>query len=165
MMRKLSLSEWSSISEIVGAVAVVISLLFVTFSINKNTAMLETNAEREFLDAWRTTVQMPFYTNERLAEIQLKVHTGEQLAPVEAKMWENFLRALFDTWFEYYGAYKRGQVSDQSWEAMNAQILTLWERERMGEFWAEMGFRWGGTGFGEHINKEVVRMSNGDTPD
>ena len=94
-MKRLSLSEWSSIAEIVGAIAVVISLLFVTFSINKNTAMLETDAEREFLDAWRTTVQMPFYTNERLAEIQLKVHTGGQLSPVEAKMWENSLLALF----------------------------------------------------------------------
>ena len=100
-MKRLSLSEWSSIAEIAGAIAVVISLLFVTVSINKNTAMLETNAEAEFLDAWRTTVQVPFYTNERLAEIQLKVHTGKQLAPVEAKMWENFLRALFETWFQY----------------------------------------------------------------
>ena len=164
-MKRLSLSEWSSIAEIVGAAAVVISLLFVTFSINKNTAMLETNAEREFLDAWRTTVQMPFYTNERLAEIQLKVHTGEQLAPVEAKMWENFLRALFDTWWQYYGAHNKGQVSDQAWEEMNAAIFTLWEREQMGEFWEEMGSHWAGTGFGEHINREVARMSNGDTPD
>lgn len=160
-MKKLSLSEWSSIAEIVGAAAVVVSLLFVAFSINKNTAMLETNAEREFLDAWRTAVQMPFYTNERLAEIQLKVHTGEQLAPVEAKMWENFLRALFDTWFEYYGAYRKGQVSDQAFQEMDAAIFTLWERERMGEFWEEMGSHWGSFEFAEHINKEVARMSPG----
>ena len=164
-MKRLSLSEWSSIAEIVGAIAVVISLLFVTFSINKNTAMLETNAEREFLDAWRTTVQMPFYMNERLAEIQLKVHTGERLAPIEAKMWENFLRALFDTWFEYYGAYQKGQVSDRSWEEMNAAIFTLWKRERMGEFWEEMGSHWGSFEFAEHINREVAQMSNGDTPE
>ena len=164
-MKRLSLSEWSSIAEIVGAIAVVISLLFVTFSINKNTAMLETNAEREFLDAWRTTVQMPFYMNERLAEIQLKVHTGERLAPIEAKMWENFLRALFDTWFEYYGAYPPGQVSDRSWEEMNAAIFTLWKRERMGEFWEEMGSHWGSFEFAEHINREVAQMSNGDTPE
>ncbi len=164
-MKRLSLSEWSSIAEIVGAIAVVISLLFVTFSINKNTAMLETNAEREFLDAWRTTVQMPFYMNERLAEIQLKVHTGERLAPIEAKMWENFLRALFDTWFEYYGAHQRGQVSDRSWEEMNAAIFTLWKRERMGEFWEEMGSHWGSFEFAEHIDREVAQMSNGDTPE
>ena len=159
-MKRHSLSEWSSIAEIVGAVAVVVSLLFVTFSINKNTAMLETNAEREFLDAWRTTVQVPFYTNERLAEIQLKVHTGKQLAPVEAKMWENFLRALFDTWFQYHGAHEKGQVSDQGWEEINAAILTLWDRERMGEFWEKMGIHWAPTEFGEHINKEVARMNN-----
>ena len=48
---------------------------------------------------------------------------------------------------------------------MNAQILTLWERERMGEFWEDMGWHWAATGFGEHIKWEVVRMNNGATPE
>ena len=161
----MTLEQWAAIAEIIGAVAIVVSLLFLAHSINRNTAMLEANAEKEFLEAWRTTVQMPFFTNERLAEIQLKVHTGEKLSPVEAKMWENFLRALFDTWFEYYGAHGRGQVSDQAWEEMNAAILTLWDRERMGEFWEDMGSHWGSFDFAEHINREVAQMSNGDTPE
>ncbi len=154
----MTLEQWAAIAEIVGAVAIVVSLLFLAHSINRNTALLETNAEKEFLEAWRTTVQMPFFTNERLAEIQLKVHTGEKLSPVEAKMWENSLRALFDTWSQYYGARDQGVVSERKWEAWNTAILTLWERERMGEFWDEMGSHWAATGFGEHIDSEVARM-------
>ena len=157
-MKRLSLSDCASIAEVIGAIAVVVSLLFVAQSINRNTAMLETNAESEFLDAWRTAVQMPFYTNERLAEIQLRGHTDQQLTPVEAKMWENSLRAFFDVWAQFYGAFDRGMVSDEGWEEWNAAILTLWERERLGEFWEEMGFHWSGTGFGDHINNEVARM-------
>ena len=138
----MTLEQWAAVAEIVGAVAVVISLLFVAHSINRNTAMLEAKAESDFLEAWRNTVQIPFFTNERLAEIQLKVHTGEQLTPVEAKMWENSLRALFDTWSQYYGAHDQGMASERKWKAWNAAILTLWERERMGEFWDEMGWHW-----------------------
>jgi len=160
----MTLEEWAAIADVVGAIAVVVSLLILAHSINRNTAALETDAEKELLDAWRMAVQMPFYTNERLAEIQLKVHTGGQLSPVEAKMWENSLRALFDTWAQFYGAYENGVVSKQKWEGWNTAILTLWEREHMGEFWDEMGWHWAATGFGGHINREVERMSAENSP-
>jgi hypothetical protein len=158
-MKKLSLSDWASVAEVVGAIGVIVTLLFVVQSINKNTAAIETNAESEFLDAWRNAVQIPFYTNERLAEIQLKVHTNEQLTPVEAKMWENSLRALFDTWSQGYAAYRTGVMSQETWEEWDAAIFTLWEREHMGEFWNNMGYHWATTGFGEHINAELARRS------
>jgi len=161
-MKRLSLSDWASIAEVVGAVGVIVSLLFVVQSINKNTAALATSAESEFLDAWRSAVQIPFYTNERLAEIQLKVHTGQQLSPVEAKMWENSLRALFDTWSQGYGAYRTGVMAEDAWEEWDAAIFTLWERERMGEFWDEMGQHWAATAFGEHINRQRALRAGGD---
>ena len=40
-MRKLSLGEWSSLAEIVATVAVVISLMFVGYSINRNSYILQ----------------------------------------------------------------------------------------------------------------------------
>ena len=159
-MKKLSLSNWASIAEVVGAIGVIVSLLFVVQSINRNTAALATNAESEFLTAWRNAVQIPFYTNERLAEIQLKVHTGQQLTPIESKMWENSLRALFDTWSQGYGAYRNGVMDQESWEQWDAAIFTLWERERMDEFWTNMGEHWSGTSFGEHVNRGLARRAN-----
>jgi hypothetical protein len=39
-MRKLSLSEWASAAEIVGAFAVVVSLVFVIASVDRNTAAI-----------------------------------------------------------------------------------------------------------------------------
>ncbi len=137
----------------------VVSLIFVVQSISRNTAAIQANVESDFLDAWREAVQIPFYTNERLAEIQLKVHTDQQLTPVEAKMWENFLRAFFDTWAQGYGAYNSGAMAEQTWNEWDSAIFTLWERERMDEFWAEMGPHWSSTGFGRHINAELARRS------
>ena len=161
-MKKLTLSDWAAIAEIVGAAAVVISLLVVAQSINRNTAMLEVSKEGEFLEAWRNTVQMPFATNERLAEIQLKVHNGEALEPVEELMWENSLRALFDVWAQYYGAYKQGLVSYETWAAWNESIATFWERERMGDFWRKMRVHWNGTEFQKHIDQEASKRPSGN---
>ena len=44
-MRKLSLSEWAAIGELVGTFAVFVSLLFVVYSINQNTAAIQGSTE------------------------------------------------------------------------------------------------------------------------
>ena len=156
---EISLSAWASIAEIVGAVGVVASLIFIIHSINKNTAAMQSTAESDVLTGWREAVQIPFYTNERLAEIQLKVHTGAELTPIEAKMWENFLRAFFDVWSQFYGSYNAGAISEKTWTEWDAAIFTLWERERMDEFWDVMGPHWASTGFGRHINAKLERRA------
>lgn len=157
-MRKIALSECASIAEVIGAIAVVISVLFLAFSINRNTAVTEASEERAFLESWRNLVQLPLYTNEGLAQVQLKVHSGEELSPLEAKRWENYLRAIFDTWWQLHNSHENGLISDQAWDSMNGSILTLWELERMGEFWNQRRQYYAGTPFGEHIDAEVERM-------
>jgi len=49
-MKKANLSNWAAISEIVGAIAVVVSLLFVAYSINQNTTALTLAGSERFLD-------------------------------------------------------------------------------------------------------------------
>ena len=146
----------ASIAEIIAAIGVIISLVFVAFSVNRNTAMIEAAEESKFFDAWRNVAQLPFYTDAELASIQLKVHSGEELNLLEAKRWENYLRALFDTWWQLHNSYVDGLVSEQAWNEMNGSILTLWELDRMGEFWNERRQYWEGTPFGSHIDAEIA---------
>ena len=40
-MRKLSLSEWASVAEIIGAITIVVSLLFLVHEVNQNTKALQ----------------------------------------------------------------------------------------------------------------------------
>ena len=40
-MKKLSLSEWAQVGEVVGMVAVVLSLLMVVYSLNQNTEAIQ----------------------------------------------------------------------------------------------------------------------------
>jgi hypothetical protein len=44
-LRKPSLSEWAAIGELVGTFAVFVSLLFVVYSINQNTAAIQGSTE------------------------------------------------------------------------------------------------------------------------
>jgi len=159
-----SLGDWAQIAEIVAALAVVVSLLALAFTISQNTAAIEAAEERSFLESWRNVAQLPFYLDKELAAIQLKVHTGEELNALESKRWENYLRALFDTWWQLYSSYRDGLVSERTWQDINSSVLTLWELERMGEFWKSRGKYWANTPFGDHINSEIARM-NGEEPE
>lgn len=44
-MRRLTLSEWAAVGEIVGTIAVVISLVFVVYGLNQNTAAIHGSTE------------------------------------------------------------------------------------------------------------------------
>jgi hypothetical protein len=156
-MKNKQLARWASIAEIIAAVGVIVSLIFVAFSVNRNTAMIEAAEESKFLDAWREVAQLPFYTDAELASIQLKVHSGYELNPLVAMRWENYLRALFDTWWQLHNSYLDGLISEQAWNDTNGSILTLWELDRMGEFWIERRQYWAGTPFGNHIDAEVEK--------
>jgi hypothetical protein len=49
-MRRLTLGEWASIAEIVSAVAVVISLIYVGYQINQNTEEVRASNRQELVD-------------------------------------------------------------------------------------------------------------------
>ena len=50
MTRKLNLSEWASIAEILGSVVVVLSLLFIGLELRQNTNALHTNSWQQVID-------------------------------------------------------------------------------------------------------------------
>ena len=50
-MRRLSLSEWASIAEIIGAVAVVLSLIYVGVQVQENTSEVR-ESNRHSAEGW-----------------------------------------------------------------------------------------------------------------
>lgn len=67
-MRKLKLSEWSSIAEIMGMLAVVISLIFVGIQIQQNTKQAEADSAKEGFNF----VQTLFNLGSTIEETSLK---------------------------------------------------------------------------------------------
>ena len=46
-MKRLALPEWAALAEIIGTVAIIASLLFVAYEINRNTLVLQGTGENE----------------------------------------------------------------------------------------------------------------------
>jgi hypothetical protein len=81
-MKKPDLTSWSAIAEIGGMVAVVISLIFVMYSINQYTAALQANNEN-FLYQVAINGAREVARNPNLASIIFRFRRGEDLTDIE----------------------------------------------------------------------------------
>lgn len=153
-MRRLSLSEWAAIGEIVGTVGVIVSLVFVIFSLNQNTAAIQGTSENTLFER-HMDLANHFLTDASLASIMLKMRTGEvPLTEVETVRWEIYQLNLLDIWAMAYNRHQRDLLADQQWLAWDTYFVGIFtkgapaiDRERWEEltygfdadFWAHVG--------------------------
>lgn len=80
-MKKLSLSEWVAIAELIAAAGVIVSLLLVVYSLEKNTEALQGGTENLLFES-HTALAGHMVTDPALAEIRIKVRHGQALSEV-----------------------------------------------------------------------------------
>jgi hypothetical protein len=124
-MRKLDLSEWASLGELVGTLAVVVSLFFVVHSVNQNTAAIQGSTENLIFER-HTELTTNFMLDPSLAAILAKMR-GENptLSEVEAIRWEKYQLNLLDTWALAYNRYERGLLAPQQWNEWDRYFTEL----------------------------------------
>jgi hypothetical protein len=124
-MKKLTLSEWASMGEIVGTVAIVVSLVFVVFSLNQNTAAIH-GATENILFERHTDLANQFMLDPSLAEILVKMRgAAPQLTEIEAVRWEKYQLNLLDIWALAFNRYQRDLLASEQWTAWNTYFTDL----------------------------------------
>ena len=81
-VRKLSLSDWGSVAEIVATVAVVISLIFVVISLERNTAVMQASNDNFIYELQYGRVR-DIVSSPGMASIYVKHRNGEDLSAEE----------------------------------------------------------------------------------
>jgi hypothetical protein len=153
-VKKLSLSEWAAIGELVASIAVVVSLVFVAFSIRQNTGALQGTTENLVFEKHAELASL-FVADASLAAILAKKRSGEgELSDVEQVRWEKYLLNLLDVWALAYHRHRESLLSDQqfeNWDSYFSRIFCCeaerisrdrWEELRYGfdpEFWSHVG--------------------------
>jgi len=124
-MKKLTLSEWAAVGEIVGTVAVVISLLVVAYSIDRNTAATHASNENILFER-HAELANHFMLDPTLAEILVKRRNGDaDLSDVEAVRWEKYELNLLDIWAMAYNRYQRELLAENQWVAWDTYFTHL----------------------------------------
>jgi hypothetical protein len=121
-LRKLQLSEWASFAEIISALAVIISLLYVGYQINENTSEVRA-ANRQQLVNRAHSATMGFATSPELAAVMAKVAAGAELTPPERSQYAYTVRAVLYDVQEAFLLHREGRLDAEYWKTRTALVL------------------------------------------
>jgi hypothetical protein len=153
-MNTLNLSDWAALAEIVGTVAVVISLLFVAYSIKRNTGEMETT-NSNFLYQLDAQIGADLSLDVGLATMILKMKQQEALTDVEkiqyVALQERYLTILEIAWTQY----KSGSLSSTDWRDWDKYLSDFVKDGFPKEWWLECRYGYKPE-FAEHVDSKYI---------
>ena len=127
-MKNWNLRDWGVFAEIVGAIAVVLSLLFVAFSINRNTNELRGAAWERMLDRAEMTSQMVVESADLARIVVAGESDPDALTPEEYFRFRHFAGIRFGAWESVFGHHQLGRINSRTWglwHEYNIEVLNL----------------------------------------
>jgi hypothetical protein len=136
----MALEQLGSIGEFVGAIAVVISLVYLATQIRQNTRAVRSSAHQGIVQTL-DRLMLTLANSPDLAHIWTKAHADESsLSPEEEiRLWA-FINRVFGTWENIFFQRKQGLVDEEMWETYGTGFIRLATTPPYQRFWqAERG--------------------------
>lgn len=127
-----------TISEAVGAVAVVVSLIYLAVQVRQNTRMSKSATRQAIADAI-SRAPSDFFTDADFTRNFLKHLEGENLGIDQVLQLQAYCYVTLRTWENIHYQYRCGMLNEDEWQAMHLNIKALlqvpawrdyWDRER-----------------------------------
>ena len=133
-MRKFTLHEWAAIAEVVGTVAIVVSLVFVIQGLNQNTRALQVSNLNQIYD--RTdSLNGDIAASPELASFYVEEVFGvEGLKPEEAQFAVAMRREL-NQWEQFYIWNRDGVIDGDDWIVWDAYYSEYLSSHFPKEWW------------------------------
>lgn len=140
-MKKLELSEWAAIAEIAGTAAVIVSLFFVVYSINRNTEVMQVTNEN-FLYQLTDANLESILSKSDFPEIYVKSQGNVELTDVEKIIVDIYIQRFMLRWNLAFDRHQDGMFAADKWEAwdkayksgLNLQVLRSWWERFKGDY-------------------------------
>ncbi len=154
-MRKLDLSGWAAIAEIVATVAVVFSLLLVAYSIQRITEEIEIS-NSNFLYQLDDRVSADLSRDTGLASIFIKVAQGDTLSDIEKFRYVYVQHRYLTQWEIAWTQYKRGSLAFVDWRDWDRYLSDSLTDAFPEEWWIEIrsGYK---PEFAEHVDGKYAQ--------
>jgi len=154
----MSLEQISYIAQIVAAVAVVGSLIYVGLQLRQNTAQME-RAEANATHAQQSAIRMAIVTNRDIAQLWLMGLSDDgELNSADELRFETLLEERVIAGWHIWDRVQRGLLTTVSSEGSASAIATFLSTRRGRAFWVNSRFR-SGSAYAESPERAIARRS------
>ena len=153
-MRK-SLQEYALLAEIVGAIAVVLSLLYVGYQVQTNTAEQRVDSVQSITSGYRD-LALVYVNNEDAGIAWHRVLDGEELTKRQVDLMSDSIYAHLMALEEVYDKYQEGYIDE---EVLNARVSLMTQKLLLSP---QIRRSYEGMKIGGIINKSFVQWLDGE---
>ena len=151
------LQRWSLIAEIVGGIAVVLSIVYLAVEVQRNTNAIQSQTQQGLLELVAED-NMVVATNAELADLYVRAQKNlAGLTEVERERYKRLVSHAFNIWEQAFLTYTNGTMEEQTWLGWNRGYRFLVCNESSNQIWKEI--EEGYPEFSVHINE----LTNGLT--
>jgi hypothetical protein len=147
-MRKLELSDWASIAEIIGMAGVIISLVFVAVSLERNTAVISGQTADQIYESSRSIDELMLQDPELLMLTVRGRSEWEELSAPERERYLHWVGMNIDLWEQMIARKNDGLVQPETMTGWNEYFIEFTKRHLTLEMWNEISWWWPGGGEG-----------------
>jgi hypothetical protein len=124
----------SAVSELLGAAAVILSLVFIAREIRLNTNA-EKAATRHSIAETIMNAPLEIVASGKLAGLMHRSFAGEELRPDELLRLEAYCYATLRNWENIHYQFRAGMLTAEEWRAFRLNLKFLLQTGLWGEYW------------------------------
>lgn len=142
-MKKLSLTDWSQIAEIIGAVAIIASLVFVGMQVRQNTSAIQSSAAQSVHENF-TAFYLAAQNEPTLLAVSTKgMRDYSSLTTTEkAQFIAMFMTFCSHTQNAFY-KWREGSLAPELWKSWEFVSMNFFSTQGGAAFWEERGYMFG----------------------
>ncbi len=133
----MKLTDWAHTAEIVSAVAVVLSLLYVGFGINQNTRAIRSGTHQALLDSSQELDYVKLANPHVLSAILHAESDSGTLSESEREIFAMYAQMTFSKWKNIFLNHESGLLQSNLWRAYAHSYEPLRQIQAYRDFWQE----------------------------
>jgi hypothetical protein len=141
-MIRLTLREWASVAEIAGTIAVVISLLMVVYSLERNTVAISAQGVNEIYDGYRE-IQVALLADPELIRVSVQGREDPgSLSEMDREIFQIWVALNLDLWDRMLVRISEGLIDPDTAEPWDEYFREWTRRNVTREHWEEHKWGW-----------------------
>lgn len=137
----MTIQEWGSIGEIIGGVAVVISIIYLAIQVRANTRATRASASFDATHSWATLNEKITFLDDRVIEVAIQTYSPgtawAEIGEVDRVRLSLLHRALFQKLEGQFYLYQYGLLESGVWNNRNTWAAGLIKLPFYSEWWAQ----------------------------